>query len=162
MQEQGKALRRRLRELTDRSLALGSVHGRFAREPDAPAPPTVPEPPPTVLPDASIVASPPIVAHPSPGTSSSVASPITRKPEESHGKLLAALGDRHPEGFTVGQMKDLMEGLDGRAHSYDAAWTLANVLVRSRALEVAGSRPGPTGPIRVLRVPRGPMPTEAP
>src|SRR3990172_3764299 len=46
----GQALRRRLRELTDRSLALGTVHARFFAEapaaPLAPATP-VPESPPT-------------------------------------------------------------------------------------------------------------------
>src|SRR3989442_14946841 len=32
VQERGRAMRRRLRELTDRSLALGSVHSRFVPE----------------------------------------------------------------------------------------------------------------------------------
>ena len=154
-------MRRRLRELTDRTLALGHVHGRFAREPsEAPTLPGLSPPPPT--PSESLPPSAPIAAP-------LVAAPAitftllpAHKDEESHEKLLAALGDRHPEGFTVGQMKELMEGLDGRAHSYDAAWALANVLLRARALEVAGSRPGPTGPIRVLRVPRAPTPPTTP
>ncbi|TLZ53168.1 MAG: hypothetical protein E6K18_00935 [Methanobacteriota archaeon] len=83
-----------------------------------------------------------------------------RAPEESHEKLLAALVERHPDGFTVSQMKDVLEAVDGRTRSYDAAWTLANTLLRNRALEIAGSRPGPTGPIRVLRVNK-PLPTPA-
>ena len=80
--------------------------------------------------------------------------PIAPRPEESHGKLLAALAARHEEGFTVGQMKAVMEELDGRTHSYDAAWVLANRLERAHVLELAGSRPGPAGPIRIFRVPR--------
>src|SRR6266571_5108724 len=133
VQEHGKALRHRLRELTDRSLALGSVHGRFARETSEGAA-LEPVAAPSIVPEASPVAAP-VQARPSPAPVFTLPPPVPRKDEESHDKLLAALGDRHPEGFTVGQMKDLMEGLDGRAHSYDAAWALANVLLRARALE---------------------------
>ena len=159
MQERGKGLRRRLRELTDRSLALGAVHGRFAPA-DRAAPTESPIAPP-------IETEKPIVS-PVPGENQETpqSPPITpaifamRAPEESHEKLLAALVERHPDGFTVSQMKDVLEAVDGRTRSYDAAWTLANTLLRNRALEIAGSRPGPTGPIRVLRVNK-PLPTPA-
>jgi hypothetical protein len=73
--------------------------------------------------------------------------------EEGHEALLAELASRYPDGFTVGQMREALdEAESGRVHSYDAAWALANNLLRTKAFEVAGSRPGPSGPIRVLRV----------
>lgn len=143
-------MRRRLRELTDRGMALGSVHGRFA--PESPASPVMAT---TVAPSAPIApptASPPPVAPPAPTSPSPP--PFVIVPEPSYDALLRPLSARHPDGFTVGQLKAVMEELDGKAHTYDAAWALANTLLRARALELAGSRPGPTGQIRVLRVAR--------
>lgn len=153
--ERQGSLRRRLRELQDRLLALGTVHGRFAG-PEAKGAPVgtlleseAPRAPPTTV---SVAPTPSEVA-----TAADVrlflAAP---KPEaETHGALLAALASRHPDGFTVSQMREIMDLEDAaRAHSYDAAWSLANTLLRSQALELAGTRPGPAGqPIRVYRVP---------
>ena len=154
MQERSRVLRRRLRELTDRGLALGSVHGRFGMEGAGSA--AAPEPaavqPPTV--GAARAPTPPTFAP------SFTLAPLAPRPEESHAKLLGALAARHEDGFTVGQMKAVMEELDGRTRSYDAAWALANRLERARVLELAGSRPGPAGPIRVFRVPRAAAPPE--
>src|SRR6266571_1440259 len=150
LQERSRALRRRLRELTDRGMALGSVHGRFAPEGPAPAvvATTVAPPAPIATPTASpSPVAPPAAASPAP-------SPFVVAAEPSYDALLRPLSARHPGGFTVGQLKAVMEELDGKAHTYDAAWALANTLLRTRALELAGSRPGPTGQIRVLRVAR--------
>src|SRR3989304_219951 len=77
-----------------------------------------------------------------------------KRAEDAHGRLLLALSDRHGEGFTVGQMRELMDEVEGGSHSYDLAWTLAGTLQRARVLDIAGSRPGPAGPIRVFRVAR--------
>ena len=148
MQERSRVLRRRLRELTDRGLALGSVHGRFGKDALEAAP--APGPASTESRPASAAPLPPAAVS---APSFTLAPPAPR-PEESHEKLLAALAARHEDGFTVGQMKAVMEELDGRTRSYDAAWALANRLERARVLELAGSRPGPAGPIRVFRVPR--------
>ena len=146
VQERGRALRRRLRELTDRSLALGSVHGRF-----------VPEsaPPPTEMPaEAGPMPAPAPSPPPPPALGIEEVRAVLAPPkEEAHEALLAALAARYKDGFTVGQMREVLDEVESaRAHTYDAAWTLANNLLRSRAFEVAGSRPGPAGPIRVLRV----------
>ncbi len=150
-QERARALRRRLRELTDRSLALGTVHGRFTPpEPTTPAEPAVAEPPP---PRADPVPTP-SPADPLPAPTFTLPPP---KREEGHEKLALTLLGRHPDGFTVGQMKEILDELEGRAHTYDAAWALANNLLRTRVLEVAGTRAGPSGPIRVLRVGRTTM-----
>jgi len=155
----GQALRRRLRELTDRSLALGTVHARFFAEapaaPVAPATP-VPETPPTPAieaPAPSPAAAPLVPRSPAPP-------PLVpmKRAEDAHGRLLLALSDRHGEGFTVGQMRELMDEVEGGTHSYDLAWTLAGTLQRARVLDIAGSRPGPAGPIRVFRVARRPEP----
>ena len=141
-------MRRRLRELTDRSLALGSVHSRFV--PDAPLDLSETHEP------ASIEGTTPSVPSPAPAPEPRQAPllPIVVRPdEEVHAKLLTALRERHGDGFTVGQMRDLLDELESpRAHSYDAAWALANNLVKSRTLEVAGFRTGEKGPIRILRV----------
>jgi len=146
VQDRSRALRRRLRELTDRALALGSVHGRFGPGGGGSPADRAPEPA-----SAPPMRAPPSLVPPAPVFTPAVLAPPK---EETHEPLLAALSDRHGEGFTVGQMRELMEELDGRGHTYDAAWALANNLLRTRALEIAGTRPGTAGPIRVLRVAR--------
>ena len=161
------ALRRRLRELQDRLLALGTVHERFAKPEDL----------------AAIAASPSTTASPSmtapvpvPPTEEAapVESMVVRTPSdirvilappkrdaEAYAPLLGSLASRHPEGFTVSQMRDVMDFAEpARAHSYDAAWSLANTLLRSQTLVLAGTRAGPSGlPIRVYRVPRAAPPS---
>jgi hypothetical protein len=144
VQERGRALRRRLRELTDRSLALGSVHGRFVLES---------APPPAVGPAEPALMTAPAPSPPPALRIEDVRAVLAPPKEEAHEALLAALAARYKDGFTVGQMREVLDEVEsGRVHTYDAAWTLANNLLRSRAFEVAGSRPGPAGPIRVLRV----------
>jgi hypothetical protein len=151
--ERQRALRRRLRELQDRELALGTVHGRFAATPPAPPPegrapaeesastvatlaPSQPAPLASPLLEARVVLTPP------------------RRDEETYAALLLELHARFPDGFTVSQMREVMDATDpDKAHSYDGAWSLANNLHRSRALELAGTKLGPTGvPIRVYRI----------
>src|SRR3989304_5230658 len=121
VQERSRVLRRRLRELTDRGLALGSVHGRFGMEGAGSA--AAPEPAAVQHPTmgAAPVPRPPTLAP------SFTLAPLAPRPEESHAKLLGALAAR---------------------------------LERARVLELAGSRPGPAGPIRVFRVPRAAAPPE--
>lgn len=142
------ALRRRLRELSDRALAVGMVHARFFAEANP-----LPGTPASPLPGAP--ASPPtptVTIEVTPREPSMPLLPVPR-PEEIHATLLGALAERFPDGFTVAQMQQVMEELEGRARSYDAAWALAGTLQRARALDVAGSRKGPTGvPIRIFRV----------
>ena len=82
------------------------------------------------------------------------AAPSPHKEDETVTKLLPALRARYPDGFTVGQMREVLDEIEPRAHTYDSAWTLANNLARSRVFEIAGTKPGPAGPIRVFRVPR--------
>ncbi|HEV8595899.1 MAG TPA: hypothetical protein VGR51_10275 [Thermoplasmata archaeon] len=151
VQERGKALRRRLRELTDRTLALGSVHGRFVVE----GPPTASDAPVVAgpiaeAPIANLAAETAEINAPPTPPPITLAPPPKRDPNQE--RLAATLIARFPEGFTVGQMRDLLDELEGRTHTYDAAWALANNLLRTRVIELAGSRPGPTGPIRVMRV----------
>jgi len=145
VQERGRALRRRLRELTDRHLALGAVHGRFFPEAPVSAEPVVAPAP---------VAAPAPLPSPPPEIPLELVRAVLAPPkEEAHEELIAALAARYPDGFTVGQMREVLDDVEsGRVHSYDAAWALANNLLRTKAFEVAGSRPGPSGPIRVLRV----------
>jgi len=149
VQERGRVLRRRLRELTDHGLALGAVHGRFF-----PEGPVAEAPAPEAFAPAAPVAAPSPSPAPEPIPIELVRAVLAPPKEEGHEALLAELGSRYPDGFTVGQMREVLDEVEsGRVHSYDAAWALANNMLRSRALEVAGSRPGPSGPIRVLRVP---------
>lgn len=157
VQTRSKAMRRRLRELTDRSLALGSVHGRFATAAEsapAIAAPPVPELPQAAPPDASREPGPDVVRTPLPFG--------PPKRDESSDRLVAQLVARHAEGFTVGQIREVLDEVEGRTHTYDAAWALANVLLRNRVLELAGTRPGPAGPIRVMRVAGSPVPPPRP
>ena len=153
IQERMKGLRRRLRELTDRSLAVGSVHARFFAERPA-GEPVIAEPAAPVAPE-----SPATEPSPIPPTAAAPSPPIapTRR-DVDPGKLVGALVSRYPDGFTVGQMKEVLDEVDGRAHTYDAAWALANAYVRERKFELAGTRPGPAGPIRVFRVSPGAAP----
>ena len=153
------AFRRRLRELQDRLLALGTVHERFAK-PESPvlAVPggsLEPSPPPVAV---AIPPSPPVTTVPTAGVQTpaevrAILAPPKRE-SEANASLIASLASRHPEGFTVSQMRDVMDFSEPeRPHSYDAAWTLANSLLRVQALELAGTRPGPSGmPIRLYRV----------
>lgn len=153
MQGKSRALRRRLRELTDRLAAMGHVHARFA-------PPEVPRPA-----EETTEATPepaPVTAEPV--TEPKIAPLPVRRPEEQYGATLRALGQRFPGGFTTSQLRDVLDETEsGKAHTYDAAWTLANTFLRSRVFELAGTRPGPTGaPIRVYRVsPKVVLPAEA-
>jgi len=162
------ALRRRLRELQDRLLALGTVHGRFAKPEEPPpeaaagfgvtpgiTPPSIPaiEPLPTDT-------APPSTDAPRTPADLRVLLAPPKRDAETHAPLLKSLASHHPDGFTVSQMRDVMDFSDPeRPHSYDAAWTLANALLRSQTLELAGTRPGPSGvPIRVYRVPQAAVP----
>jgi len=166
------ALRRRLRELQDRLFALGTVHERFAKPEDlaavAASPSTTASPPMTATPTAPV----PPKEEAAPVESMVVRTPSDirvilappKRDAEAYAPLLGSLASRHPEGFTVSQMRDVMDFAEPeRAHSYDAAWSLANTLLRSQTLVLAGTRAGPSGlPIRVYRVPRAaPPPAEA-
>ena len=149
VQERGRALRRRLRELTDRMTALGTVHGRFA-VPEAPRPEEVARP-------VEAPSLPETATQPSGVETVGPTFTLTpvRREEEVHAPLLQVLATRFPEGFTAGQMREVLDETEpGRPHSYDAAWTMANALSRTRAIEIVGTRSGPTGAsIRVYRVP---------
>ncbi len=156
VQERARGMRRRLRELTDRSLALGSVRGRFVPEPkpEAAVPPApianAPAPTAAPVPVAESMTLPE-VSNPAP---TAILTPMpVRRDEEVHAKLLGMLREQYVDGFTVGQMREAMEFAEpGKPHTYDEAWGLANNLLRAKAFEVAGFRPGDKGPIRVLRV----------
>jgi len=164
------ALRRRLRELQDRLFALGTVHERFAKPEDlaatATSPSTIASPSTTATPSMTATPTAPV---PPKEEAAPAESEVPRTPSdiriilappkrdaEAYAPLLDSLVLRHPEGFTVSQMRDVMDFAEPeRAHSYDAAWSLANTLLRSQTLVLAGTRAGPSGlPIRVYRVPR--------
>lgn len=156
LQSRGTTLRRRLRELTDQLIATDAVRERFPgpEEPGGPAPPEIPAPTPS---------APPRPAAEVPAMREAVPERVDPKlvlappppPERVHAALLVALAERHPQGFTVGQLRDLLEETEpDRPHSYDAAWSLTNTLLRRQALELAGTKPGPAGPIRVFCVPQ--------
>ena len=156
------ALRRRLRELTDRHLALGAVHARFVPEQTIESPPPAAEPVTAAEPPQPTAPSPP---HPLPEIVRA-APTLAKRPEEGYEKALEALAARFADGFSVGQMREVLDEVQGRTHTYDFAWTLANTLQRARVLDIAGSRQGPAGPIRVFRVAPRPAvaattPTEA-
>ena len=163
------ALRRRLRELQDRLHALGTVHERFAKPEDlaatATSPSTTATPSMTATPTAPV--PPKEEAAPAesevPRTPSDIRIILAppKRDAEAYAPLLDSLVLRHPEGFTVSQMRDVMDFAEPeRAHSYDAAWSLANTLLRSQTLVLAGTRAGPSGlPIRVYRVPRAAPPS---
>lgn len=163
-------MRRRLRELQDRMLALGTVHERFARPeivaaaagsaPQGSAAPAaapeslaVPRPAPDAIPFAAPMPIEPTAAQTPPEVRAILAPP--KREAETYAPLLSTLASRHPEGFTVSQLRDLMDFTEPqRAHTYDAAWTLANSLLRTQTLELAGTRAGPSGlPIRVYKIP---------
>jgi len=150
------ALRRRLRELQDRILALGTVHGRFAgpEAGEAHAPASLPL---EAVPSHAAPAPPAVAASPEPTIPVEEVKRFLAPPKqdaETHAALTGALAIRHPEGFTVTQMREVMDLEEPtRAHSYGAAWSLANTLLRTHTIELAGTRPGPAGqPIRVYRV----------
>lgn len=165
VERRSHALRRRLRELTDRSLALGTVHARFFVVSPAIAPTALPVPAVAETPPPAVEAPRPPLAAPAPWAQLSPSHPPLapmKRPEESHENLLLALSARHAEGFTVGQMREIMDEVEGGMHTYDVAWTLAGTLQRARIFDVAGSRQGPAGPIRVFRVARRPEPVGVP
>src|SRR3990172_3320917 len=164
------ARRRRLRELQDRLLALGTVHERFAKPEDLAAtaaslsttssPSTTATPSMTATPTAPVPPreeAPPVesMVVRTPSDIRLILAPPKRD-AEAYAPLLDSLVLRRPEGFTVSQMRDVMDFAEPeRAHSYDAAVSLANTLLRSQTLVLAGTRAGPSGlPIRVYRVPR--------
>lgn len=155
------ALRRRLRELQDRIFALGAVHGRFAPSGPSEGPElhavAPDEAEATLTPPASAAIAPmpleaPVPSAPAEDVRRFLAPP--KQDAQTHAALLTALASRHADGFTVAQMREGMDQEDpARAHTYDAAWSLANTLLRSQTIELAGTRPGPAGqPIRVYRV----------
>lgn len=138
----------------DQLMAMDAVRGRLPEPAEGEtAPPEVPLPEPSVPPGPGVEV--PAVTAPAPERAEpKVTLAPAPPPERVHAALLVALSERHPQGFTVGQLRDLLEEtVPERAHSYDAAWSLTNALLRRQALELAGTKPGPAGPIRVFRVP---------